>query len=194
MDTVYKLSLSGPPVTIRLNYWSPKKGVKASNKLGQCHRESYQQQQPNFHWMKGRKKIEHLPNKDWPSLNSEERLKILDKGCSISDLSLPLFLLVCLWALPCCHVGLALQGCLSLFNYCNSGPPTECLHLALSEVRDGKILQKISEIIKSSAIKFSSLSVYSIEKICTPSISKIKKIVSFTPMRLFVVSIRRTLF
>lgn len=32
-------------------------------------------------------------------------------------------------------------GCLCLFNYCNSGPPTECLHLPLSEVRDGKILK-----------------------------------------------------
>lgn len=67
----------------------------------------------------------------------ETRLKRIDKGCSIS-VSLCLFI----WTMSYSHVGLALQGCLCLFNYCNSGPPAECLHLALSEVREGKILKE----------------------------------------------------
>lgn len=142
VDTVYKLSLSGRPVTIRLNYWSPKKGVKASNKLRHCRWESYQQQ-PNFHWVKREKKLNTSPTKlapAWPQ--REKRVKMIDKGCSISNLSLPRNLLA-VWVLPCSHVGLALQGCLCLFNYCNSGPPAECLHLPLSEVRGAKFSKKV---------------------------------------------------
>lgn len=136
-----------------------KKGVTASNELGQCHGESYQQQ-PNFHCVKRGeegKKWNTFSTKlapAWPQREKVgEKRDWIDEGCSISDLSLSLGLCLCVWTLACSHVGLALQVCLCLFNYCNSGPPAECLHLPLSEVRDGKILkERLSNLLYSSEI------------------------------------------
>lgn len=122
-------SLSGRPVTIS---------------IGRCRGESYQQQ-PNFHCVKrgGKNETPFQQSLARPDPREkkvgEKRLRIIDKGCSISDLSLP-SPQHCLSV--CSHVGPALQGCLCLFNYYNSGPPADCLHLPLSEVRERKNLEE----------------------------------------------------
>lgn len=180
VDTVYKLSLSGPPVTIRLNYWPPKNGVNASNKLGQCRRESYSQQ-PNFHWTKCREKIKTPSPKSW----SEPRCRK-----EIENTWLRVFNI---WSLTPSvparlpgHCPVVKRGFLCLFNYCNSGPPTECLHLPLSEVRDGKILRK--------SVKASSPVLCNFHRCLFIPLPVLKRFSPSPPVRLFVVSIRRTLF
>lgn len=108
--------------------------------------ESYQQL-PNFHCERG-ERTSNTFSEACPSLTPEtkrvgekrNRKKWMIK-CVQFLITHAFWLCSSVWALPCSRVGLAPRGCLCLFNYCNSGPPAECLHLPLSEVRGGKILR-----------------------------------------------------
>lgn len=111
VQDVQTASLSGRPVSVRLNYWSPKKkGVKASHVLGQRCWESYQQLQPNFLCAKRKKKIRLHLNAVSPILTPErkeaEKRKVIKAVQSLISPSPSL--LVCLGtALLSCWVGFA---------------------------------------------------------------------------------------
>jgi len=83
VQDVQPRSLSERPVDICLNYWSPKKGVKASNMVCHCHRESYQQQ-TNFHFADSEKwlytsSIQQAPPWPWGEKEWKKRDWILIK-------------------------------------------------------------------------------------------------------------------
>lgn len=87
--------LSVRPVTLRLNYWWPKRVSRLQMSSANA-AENLISSSQIFRCVKGEKEIKHLFNSACPSLTperkrrGEKRQKIIDKGCSISDPSFSL--------------------------------------------------------------------------------------------------------